>query len=88
LVDLDDHNSVETIWREIHRLHEIRTADPQIRSMIADRLPKLDGQTAAEISQALESTRPRLVQLIFWRQLVEDKPTIGHFLRIAQEVAA
>lgn len=82
---------VELLWQEHERLHLLRTADPEARRAIRDRLPSLPPELAAEIEAELEQVRPAVVLHAHWKELVLDRPALGAFPRrdtLAAPIAA
>ena len=86
-LDLADPCDVDRLWSAYQRHHAGQQAEPElfdgICQLVADaedssRLPRLvcDG-----IRFELRHSRPSAVLSAYWRELIEDRPAVGHYLR-------
>ena len=87
LIDLEDPCDVDKLWSAFQRHHAGQQAEPElfdaICQLLADaedsrRLPRL---TADALRHELRHSRPSAVLNAFWRELVEDRWALGHYLR-------
>ena len=87
LIDLEDPCDVDKLWAAYQRHHAGQQAEPELFDGICQllataedsgRLPRLvcDG-----IRFELRHSRPSAVLNAFWRELVEDRWALGHYLR-------
>jgi hypothetical protein len=81
LVDLDDPSALERVWNELERVHAIRHADPELRTVIEHRLNELDPAVAAPIRVALDEMHPEAIVAAHFKTLVHNRATVGAIRR-------
>lgn len=84
IVDLDDVHGLEQALDELARRRALGDADPPLRAALlrgCNRLDDRDARLASTIREELDAMHPHAVCAGRWRDLVEDRSSLGAFPR-------
>ncbi len=76
--------ALERIAAEQDRRHAARELDPDLWYALRRRCDELEQRNphlASEIRRLLDEISPKVVAAEYWRELVPDRPALGHYLR-------
>lgn len=85
-VDLDDADDVARVWAQFQHVAAVRQADPELRAAVLGAVARLElvgrlgSEDAERIRAELDEVTPAIVLASNWRQIVDDRPALGHYL--------
>ena len=77
---------IDALWAELQRRHAARNVEPELHDALVVRLGDIEAADKSKrllcdgIRHELRHNRPSAVLHVYWREIIENRVALGHFL--------